>query len=255
MFRNDILWTNRKQATLDQHVVIYEENNYDCKPNCYHFYILVSLRSLLWTFLSISAAILVVSSTLTPDWLIAPPSALSVGSNTSGSKTVWKRQTIGLIFQCSAKVQFDKLLEICKPVHANVNWAWKSCILLLGASSLLLTVTAISSVISICVKSICRKSIFTLTGLVQSIAGLLLVVGIVLFPAGWGSDANTKICGDGVSPFYVGACQLGWASYAIGLATIIIFGAAALSMYADSSTSTDQAEREILNGHRCICLI
>lgn len=174
MFRNDILWTNRKQATLDQHVVIYEENNYDCKPSCYHFYILVSLRSLLWTFLSISAAILVVSSTLTPDWLIAPPTALSISSidsNSSGFKTAWIRQTIGLIYQCSAKVQSGKLVEFCNPVHANVNWAWKSCILLLGASSLLLTVTAISSVISICVKSICRKSIFTLTGLVQSIAG------------------------------------------------------------------------------------
>jgi len=51
--------------------------------------------------------------------------------------------------------------------------AWKSALLLLAGAGVLLTFSEFSALASICVQSIFGKSIFTVTGLIQSIAGIL----------------------------------------------------------------------------------
>ena len=48
---------------------------------------------------------------------------------------------------------------------------WKSALIFLAAASALMTFTNFTAVISVCVQAIFRKSIFTVSGLIQSVAG------------------------------------------------------------------------------------
>ena len=51
--------------------------------------------------------------------------------------------------------------------------AWKASLVFFGLAGVLLVVTCIAAVLSICVQTVCGKSIFTVSGLLQSIAGEL----------------------------------------------------------------------------------
>jgi len=50
--------------------------------------------------------------------------------------------------------------------------AWKSALILLTGAQVLMTFTDFSALLSICIQSIFGKSIFTVSGLLQSIAGM-----------------------------------------------------------------------------------
>jgi len=49
--------------------------------------------------------------------------------------------------------------------------AWKSALILLTGAAVLMTFTDFSALASVCIQSIFGKSIFTVSGLLQSIAG------------------------------------------------------------------------------------
>jgi Lipoma HMGIC fusion partner-like protein len=52
--------------------------------------------------------------------------------------------------------------------------AWKSALILLSAAATLLSFTCVTALVSVCVQSLFGKSIFTVSGLLQSIAGQCL---------------------------------------------------------------------------------
>lgn len=92
--------------------------------------------------------------------------------------------------------------------------------------------------------------------------GLFLIIGMVLYPAGWGSE-NKKIiyfCYENYnddnkpSPFKLGDCSLGWAFYSALGGTLLVFFCALFSGQAEKSTSSDKVQDEILDGKTVICL-
>ncbi|EDO26369.1 predicted protein, partial [Nematostella vectensis] len=113
-------------------------------------------------------------------------------------------------------------------------------------------------IIGFCFQSCGRKSLFQIGGLIQAIGGLFLVIGLVLYPAGWGNRRVEKLCAiryQKADPFVMNECSFGWAFYATLGATIGAFVCAFLATQAEKSTSSDKVQDKILEGQTCICLI
>lgn len=85
--------------------------------------------------------------------------------------------------------------------------------------------------------------------------GLLLMVGLMLYPAGWGSEKVRAYCGPEASPFRPAMCSLGWAFYAAIGGTLASFLCAVLSAQAEIATSSDKVQEEIEEGKSLICLL
>ena len=93
--------------------------------------------------------------------------------------------------------------------------------------------------------------------------GLFLLVGLVLWPAGWGKDNKIFVnyCYGGKieddnepSAFKLGGCSLGWAFYSALAGTVLVFLCAIFSGQAEKSTSSDKVQDEIWKGKKFICL-
>lgn len=85
--------------------------------------------------------------------------------------------------------------------------------------------------------------------------GLLLMVGLMLYPAGWGSEKVISYCGPEALPFRPALCSLGWAFYAAIGGTLASFLCAVLSAQAEIATSSDKVQEEIEEGKSLICLL
>jgi len=162
-------------------------------------YVIVSTSSLMWTTLTLLASALICVGLITPYWLVASPrrrshflSAVDVANNRSNHGTV----SIGIFNECTGrrKPEIADILSAltgggtsgdvtgeCGTYVSGFDMpddafpdAWKSALILLTAAAVLMTFTDFSALASFCIQSIFGKSIFTVTGLLQSIAGIRL---------------------------------------------------------------------------------
>lgn len=88
---------------------------------------------------------------------------------------------------------------------------------------------------------------------------LFLVIGLVLYPAGWSNEIVDKLCTrpsvQKPGAFVINDCSLGWAFYAVLGGTLSSFLCSLLSAQAEKSTSSDEVQDEISDGKTVICLI
>ncbi|PRD18603.1 UNVERIFIED_CONTAM: lhfpl2 [Trichonephila clavipes] len=85
---------------------------------------------------------------------------------------------------------------------------WKASLIFFGCGLSLMLFTLFTSILGCCFRSIMKKSIFTISGTIQAIAGLFYILGLMLYPAGWNSRRVHLICGDKAEPFSPGDCTL-----------------------------------------------
>ncbi|KAI1280407.1 LHFPL tetraspan subfamily member 2a protein [Halotydeus destructor] len=204
---------------------------------------------------------------VTPMWLIGLPRTpgqksygLSNGSKVAGEDKF--SPTLGIYNRCTKVHQFDRLYtDSCAPFATSLMVPsdrfplfWKVSLTMFTTGLVVMVVTITMSLIGSCVRSIGRKSIFNISGTLQAVAGLFFLLGLLMYPAGWGSKRVKLVCGPDADPFWPGDCQLGWAVYlAIG-SILATFVCSVLSLQAESSTSTDKVQDEILEGKTLICL-
>ncbi|XP_040897296.1 LHFPL tetraspan subfamily member 2a protein-like [Toxotes jaculatrix] len=220
-------------------------------------HVIVTCRSMLWTLLSILVAFAELIAFMSPDWLLGfPRSDTSVSG--SGVDSGEYRPSLGLYSRC-LRVGSRGVGVSCGPYAGTFGEVassfWKAAMLFLAAGTLVLGCVACISVFSLCFQSILKKSIFNICGLLQAIAGLLLMVGLMLYPAGWGSEKVNDYCGPEASPFRPAQCSLGWAFYAAIGGTLATFLCAVLSAQAEIATSSDKVQEEIEEGKSLICLL
>lgn len=99
------------------------------------------------------------------------------------------------------------------------------------------------------------KPIISLSGPGFVPTGLLLIVGLMLYPTGWGSEKVASLCGLEASPFRPAGCSLGWAFYTAIGGTLGTFLCSVLSAQAEIATSSDKVQEEIEEGKSLICLL
>ncbi|XP_070537362.1 LHFPL tetraspan subfamily member 2a protein-like [Ptychodera flava] len=230
-------------------------------------YVIVTCRSLLWTLLSIAAALAMTAALITPQWLIGPRRKVGLTGITDDLSTInydevitdeFYTPSIGIYNRCTKLHEFGKYTDNCatyaKSFSDLPSHYWKAGAIFLGIGYIMLCVVVLTSIFSMCIRSICKKSIFTISGLIQAIAGLFLIVGLVLYPAGWGAQRIKNLCGNDAGAFQISDCHPGWAFYTAIGATCLAFICSVLSIQADVSTSSDKVQSEILEGKYLICV-
>ncbi|KAJ8786380.1 hypothetical protein J1605_006355 [Eschrichtius robustus] len=85
--------------------------------------------------------------------------------------------------------------------------------------------------------------------------GLFLILGLILYPAGWGCQKAIGYCGHYASAYKPGDCSLGWAFYTAIGGTVLTFICAVFSAQAEIATSSDKVQEEIEEGKNLICLL
>uniref|UniRef100_A0A8C4QQH6 LHFPL tetraspan subfamily member 2a n=1 Tax=Eptatretus burgeri TaxID=7764 RepID=A0A8C4QQH6_EPTBU len=222
-------------------------------------HIIITCRSLLWSVLSVLVSLAEISACLSPRWLSGSGGGThSLILPSSSPLSVHRRTTLGLYNRCLMRHGTIEE-ELCGPYAASfwelASTFWQATTIFLGVGVLILTMVALLAPISLCRQSIFHKSIFNICGLLQAIAGLFLILGMLLYPAGWGSERVENICGRTSAPYQVGACSLGWPFYMAIAGIVGTFGCALLSTQAEQATSGDDVQDEIDKGNILICLL
>ncbi|GAB6031983.1 hypothetical protein CHUAL_010361 [Chamberlinius hualienensis] len=262
-------------------------------------YVIVTSRTLLWTLLTISGALGMLSAIVSPQWLVGTPRS-SVFTNKSNLKTqddiTLQSQlpshsidedipsinsandasstytpTVGIFNRCTRIQHTSSSFQYsCAPFINDFSVSdtaetsedligfpgfWKASLVFLSFGLVLMIITVGTSIIGCCMRAIFKKSIFTISGTIQAFAGLFYIFGLVLYPAGWSSKRVNLLCGDEASYYTIGTCSIGWAFYLALISSFITFVCAILSVYADSSTSSDKVQDEIFEGKNLICLL
>ncbi|XP_061763866.1 LHFPL tetraspan subfamily member 2a protein [Nerophis ophidion] len=224
-------------------------------------HVIVTCRSMLWTLLSIVVAFGQLIAFMSTDWLVGyprTPDAVLGGHHGTTAAGEAYRPTLGLYGRC-VKLPHLKRGVLCGPyaVHFGeiASGFWQAASIFLAAGILLLCAVAFVSVFSVCFQSILKKSIFNVCGLLQAIAGLFLILGLMLYPAGWGSDKVQLYCGPDAAPYRAGLCSMGWAFYTAMGGTLLTFVCAVFSAQAEIATSSDKVQEEIEEGKSLICLL
>ncbi|XP_002741131.1 LHFPL tetraspan subfamily member 2 protein-like [Saccoglossus kowalevskii] len=228
-------------------------------------YVIMTCRSLLWTLLSLAAALAMSAAVITPQWLIGKPQKIGLSTDDDLSTRQYSdlnddyyTPSIGIYNRCTKLHKFEEFVDNCATYVNGFSELpsnyWKASTVFLAIGLLLLCMVVMTSVFSCCIRSLCKKSIFTISGLLQAIAGLFLILGLVLYPAGWGAPRIKELCGEDAGAFQIGDCHPGWAFYTAIGATCLAFVCAVLSIQADASTSSDKVQSEILEGKNLICL-
>ncbi|CAL8249203.1 unnamed protein product [Merluccius merluccius] len=222
-------------------------------------HVIVTCRSMLWTLFSIMVAFAELIAFMSPDWLHGFPRPDSPAGDAAAAAGGGEyRPSLGLYSRC-LRVGSRARGATCGPYAGTfgevASGFWQAAMLFLAAGTLVLGCVACMSIFTLCFQSILRKSIFNICGLLQAIAGLLLMVGLMLYPAGWGSEKVVDYCGAEAAPFRPAQCSLGWAFYTAIGGTLAAFLCAVCSAQAEVATSSDKVQEEIEEGKSLICLV
>nr|XP_020758338.1 lipoma HMGIC fusion partner-like 2 protein [Odocoileus virginianus texanus] len=226
-------------------------------------HVIVTCRSMLWTLLSIVVAFAELIAFMSADWLIGkakPRSSAEQGEQGTGPPEPY-HPTLGIYARCirNPGVQHLPRETLCGPYAESfgeiASGFWQATAIFLAVGIFILCTVALVSVFTMCVQSIMKKSIFNVCGLLQGIAGLFLILGLILYPAGWGCQKAIGYCGHYASAYKPGDCSLGWAFYTAIGGTVLTFICAVFSAQAEIATSSDKVQEEIEEGKNLICLL
>ena len=140
---------------------------------------IITTRNILWMVLSVVAALAVITGIMTPKWLYGPakPFVDDMKFNSTTTSDLFYQPSIGIYNRCR-KIQrsIGGVPELNCYKYASgfmdiPSAAWRACLVFLCLGAFLLGVVALMSLIGFCVQSVGRKSIFSLGGVIQAIAG------------------------------------------------------------------------------------
>lgn len=209
---------------------------------------LSSAFSLVWFLLTIFATMLTMIALFTPHWLISP-SASEVES--AYNTTVLRYPSFGLSSRCK-KVSSGSWECATFSVMATSTrifpFFWKLSYVFMALGFALLTMTCLCTICSCCRQSFLGKSLHTVTGSVQILSGIFVMIAIFLYPLGWSVERIASVCVD-ISPFFPGECALGYSFYSAIAAIVVAFLCGVLSLKAEKANMNPSIKRRIEEGN------
>lgn len=219
-------------------------------------FIIVTCRSLFWILSSIGTFMLAFSAIFLPRWLVSEQKEYV---NRRTNATYSYRNTIGIYNKCEFSRGFKEVY--CRPYASSLSQvtsvAWQCCLFFLGLALLILGIASLLAVLSLCKQVFLRKSLMNLAGILQTIAGIFLIVVIILYPLGWDNGNIQKIChedADKAGKFQIGSCSIGISFFCAIGAMVACFFCGLTSFVADKAVFSSKVQDEILEGKRLICV-
>ncbi|XP_077285617.1 LHFPL tetraspan subfamily member 2a protein [Arctopsyche grandis] len=216
-------------------------------------YVIVTGRGIFWLLLNLVATMSTLLALLTPKWVIGPMKIKNLEND-----TIIYTPTVGIYNRCTLINGRNHCgpfsLEGFATDDVVFPAVWKACFFFIALGLTINSLTLISGVMSFCFRAICRKSIFSLSGTIQALAGVCIISGMVLYPWGWGSPRVQRLCGPDASPFSLGDCTVGWAFYCGAVGVILTFISGTFSIVAEKAVSSEKVQQHIRKGKTLICL-
>ncbi|XP_046356020.1 LHFPL tetraspan subfamily member 2 protein-like isoform X2 [Haliotis rubra] len=182
---------------------------------------------LIWVLLSVLVAGTCTFSFLQPFWLLHHDFS----------------HAFGMISYCFGDTRYAKSREVCRFYGGTFSMgrvpvrAWQASCVLYGGGCGLISLSAFVSVCVTCLPRDYQKSMTRIVGYVQTVAVLIMIAGLLIFPLGFGSSYFRHYCGDTASAYDSGHCLIGW-SYMLGImGTALSMFCPFLSQFTDMKTS------------------
>ena len=197
-----------------------------------------NVAGFVWSFLSLSGALLSSFGFYMPYWLEGKMKDFD-GSDLAVFLSPFRRcnypvldrdsGTVTIVRQCGRYTTFDDI--------PDVNWqvACVTC----GLGSGLITLVALISLAGCCISDLISHGVAKILGGLQLFAGLLVGLGCALFPNGWDSKEVRDVCGTDAGAYRLGNCNLFWAYYL----TIIGAGLSCLCFFLSFISSSSKKHR------------
>ncbi|XP_011496427.1 PREDICTED: lipoma HMGIC fusion partner-like 2 protein [Ceratosolen solmsi marchali] len=218
------------------------------------FFMIVTGHSLAWMLLSLLAFIAVLSAVMTPRWLVSSPRTIDT---TNGTELY--TPTVGIYNRCTRLFGRNHCgnfnMEGLATDSTVFPECWKATLFFMALGLTVMGCTVVAALLGCCMQSVGGKSIFNLAGVTQAIAGIIYLLGMILYPAGWGAERVQRICGTEADAFYLANCTLGWAFYSAAFGVTLTFACAIFSGQAEKSTASDKVQDKMNEGKNLICLI
>merc|ERR1719414_1636072 len=120
-------------------------------------------------------------------------------------------------------------LEELQSIFTDLNdekypHAWRGAVLLFGLGLALMVITDLFALLTACCRTCICCSVFTICGSLQTFAGIFFSLGLIAYPAGWGSKIVKGACNDASEPFVLGDnCDIGVAFWVAVAGTVCPF--------------------------------
>merc|ERR1712127_158067 len=243
--------------------------------------IIVSVRSVLWAVMTIAATLMILVSLFSDRWMIGkwtvPQSFGEARSmfhdvskkidQLSRGDQIDKDRSLGLFINCKkpSGEQMGFFFGECIPNldlledqfysedDKDFPHAWKGGIICFAVGLAIMVLTVAISLLTPCLCHCICCSIFTLCGVFQSFSAVLFTLGLLAYPAGWGSDKVTEHCHNS-QPFSPGECHLGAAFWLAVVGTVCTYLASSLSIPAHRATQGSKARYRRSDGEMLICI-
>lgn len=246
--------------------------------------IICTVRTVLWYVMSIAGTLMILVALFTNRWLeghLSPGSLTSsvegaldavtnFGTNViDGHLSDALERNVGLFMNCK-EIQRNKFFEgECIPDWENIQslftdlddtkypHAWRGAVVCFVFGLALMVITDFFALLTVCCRRCCCCSVFTICGSIQSFASILFTLGLVAYPAGWGSQVVKSSYCNGKSDAFIlgGACEIGIAFWLAVAGTVCTVLASSLAIWAYQSTRSAKAEEAQDQGEHCICLV
>ena len=119
--------------------------------------------------------------------------------------------------------------------------AWRGAIVAFGLGLALMVITDLFALLTACCRSCICCSVFTICGSLQTFAGILFALGLVAYPAGWGSKTVKERCAGNSEPFFLSEdCSIGVGFWIAVAGTVCTVLASSLAIWAYKSTKSNK---------------
>ncbi|XP_018802193.1 PREDICTED: lipoma HMGIC fusion partner-like 2 protein [Bactrocera latifrons] len=238
-------------------------------------YVIITGGSLVWFVLSLVADMLIASAIVTPKWLIGPnPAFVSVGSSISSRVTSSSIQNETQLMLPIPTVRYPSvgIYTRCKMMHgygyhcgpfdldgfatdSNVYpSAWKATMFFMSLGFAVHSITVALTLVTCCRQSAFGKSIHNMTGCVQVVSAISIMLALFLHPLAWGAPRVQLLCGADAEPFYPAGCSIGISFYCAVAGAVLCFICAGISLKAESSNMRMRVKRRVEEGNRLVCI-
>ncbi|GBP29935.1 LHFPL tetraspan subfamily member 2a protein [Eumeta japonica] len=217
-------------------------------------YVIITGRSLAWLLLSLVAFMLILTGIMTPKWLMGQAEVIN-----KNNITVFYVPSVGIYNRC---MKTGNETNHCGSFSfyglatdsTLYPTPWKMAMFFLSLCAAIQFSSVLCGVLACCFQSIFKKSVISLAGAMQALGGLFGVLGLVIYPWGWGAKRVQKLCGDYSQPYIPGDCSIGWALFVTATGVALVFVGSALSKTADKAANCDKVQFQMDEGKQLICL-
>ncbi|XP_074642185.1 LHFPL tetraspan subfamily member 7 protein-like [Tubulanus polymorphus] len=177
---------------------------------------------ILWSLLSTMVAGTCSFSFMQPYWFINPDTL----------------HGLGVYSYCAKEARYKHSEQFCIIYGGHFDFshfpssAWQAACVLYGGGCNLLCICALLALITLCVPKPIDKKIAVWTGYIQTLAVMIMVAGLVIYPLGLDSRFVQRHCPQ-ATLYSAGKCHIGWGYMLAIMGTALSIFCPFLSHYTD----------------------